>query len=485
MTGGSAGGRERRTPIGLLRDRGGRSGGLRNRAYWACGVVLVVVLVLAVVLALNRDPGDAARDPASKTLSPAAASTPVFPRTATYVLDQEGLPGIETLARYDIVIIDAEWQNRLPRSFFARLRAANPGMMLLAYVNLIDSMPRTGSPEYWANAYSLWQFTDSTTRNFPPQWVARTAAGEVVHEWRDYPMVNLTDEAPRVNGQIYAEYAAHWVADRIWSTGLWDGVFLDVWGDRIYTADSDAWDIDRDGNDEPASQIYGPGKPLDRGLTIAERVMRQAMPEAILVANGDRAISGDRLNGRVFESFADPRKDPERDELVEWSKYMTAQTEEGLRSPVTGITIDSRGSVAAGSAEDLRRARLFLTATLMQNAWWAPMGEDYGEVAYYDEMDGGGLGRGYLGHALDADPTLEQMTRSSTDGTGSPAPDVFRRDFEHGIAVVNLGDEVQTISLEQPYRHLRGSQDPVVNDGSVVRSVTVPPDDGVILLRTE
>ena len=122
------------------------------------------------------------------------------------------------LAKYDIVVVDAEWQNRLPLSVAEELRARNPRLKLLAYVNLVDSVPRTGSPGYYANAYSLWQFKNSTTSTFPRQWLAYTAAGKPVHEYQDRTMANLTDQAPKVNGQIYAEYAANWVADHVWST---------------------------------------------------------------------------------------------------------------------------------------------------------------------------------------------------------------------------------------------------------------------------
>ena len=111
------------------------------------------------------------------------------------------------------------------------------------------------------------------------------------------------------------------------------------------------------------------------------------------------------------------------------------------------------------------------------------MGADYGEPAYYDEMDGAGLGRGYLGQPVVASPDLEDLTRPSTDGTATPAPGVFRRDFDHGISLVNAGDQTRTITLEHSYRHLNGTQDRSVNDGDDVTTVTIPPKDGVILLR--
>jgi len=118
----------------------------------------------------------------------------------------------------------------------------------------------------------------------------------------------------------------------------------------------------------------------------------------------------------------------------------------------------------------------------MKNGFWAPVGDDYGQPVYYDEMDGAGLGRGYLGHALEPDPPLSAITMANADGTGSPAPYVYRRDFEHGIALVNVGHTAQQVAFPRPYRHLSGITDRLVNNGTAVDLVTIPAQDGVILL---
>ena len=57
------------------------------------------------------------------------------------------------------------------------------------------------------------------------------------------------------------------------------------------------------------------------------------------------------------------------------------------------------------------------------------MSDDYGQPLYYDEMDGAGLGRGYLGHPLEPDPSLSAIITANDGGTGSPAPYVYPRDF--------------------------------------------------------
>ena len=425
-----------------------------------------------------------AKDTSTANAVPAAqaSSEITFPRTATCYLAQSSLPPVATLARYDLVVINNEWPHRVPPGYFVKLRAANPRMRLLAYVDVVDSMSSIGSVGYWPDSYALWQFRTSSSRSssrFPRAWLAYTAAGVPVHDYSDLVMTNLTDACPRVGGQRFVDYAADWVTGRVWPAGVWDGIYLDVWGDTLWTVDQDQWDIAGTGHDVPSAEIYGPGDPLDRGLTSGERSMRSRMPNAILVANGTRTVHAGLLDGLAWESFADPLV--HRDPVSDLTGYVTVGASEPHRKPGVSMTISSR-RVRAGSADDYRRARFALAATLMQNGFWAPMGDDYGQPAYYDEMDGAGLGRGYLGQALEPNPPLSVITTVTYDGTGSPAPYVYRRDFEHGIALVNVGPTAQQVTLRRAYRHLSGKTDRLVNNGTTVDLVTIPAQDGVILL---
>jgi hypothetical protein len=402
-----------------------------------------------------------------------------FPRTATYFLGQDSLPSATTLAQYDLVVINHEWPHRVPADFFAGLRAANPRMKLLAYVDLIDSMSQVGTTTYWPESYALWQFRSPTVSHFPRAWLAHTAAGVPVHEYQDSVMTNLTDVCPRVGGQRFVEYGTDWVTGRVWATKAWDGIFLDVWGDTLWSVDQNAWDITGTGHDVPNTKIFGPGNPLDRGLTSGERTMRSRMPGSILVANGTRTLHPGLLDGLVWESFADPMAG--RDPVTDFTRYVNAAAAGTHRSPGVSMTISSQ-RVTAGSAADYQRARFALTATLMQNGYWAPMSDGYGQPLYFDEMDGAGRGRGYLGHAVQENPSLSALTAAATGRTGSPAAHVYRRDFEHGIALVNLGSEARQVALGRTYRHLSGVTDQQVNDGTAVDTVTIAGQDGVILV---
>ncbi len=63
--------------------------------------------------------------------------------------------------------------------------------------------------------------------------------------------------------------------------------------------------------------------------------------------------------------------------------------------------------------------------------------------------------------------------------------DVWRRDFEHGIVLVNATSQAVTVPLGGSYAKIDGKQDRAVNDGATVNQVTLPPQDGIILLKMQ
>jgi hypothetical protein len=123
----------------------------------------------------------------------------------------------------------------------------------------------------------------------------------------------------------------------------------------------------------------------------------------------------------------------------------------------------------------MRSMRWGLTMALMAGAYYEIVVEqEHGTLWWYDEYDGGkGIRRkGYLGRPLGAPVKLKGGL-------------VWRRDFQNGIALNNSTSKEVTIDLQKQFRRLKGVQDPRVNDGKVVTSVTLAGHDGLILLRVK
>ena len=118
-----------------------------------------------------------------------------------------------------------------------------------------------------------------------------------------------------------------------------------------------------------------------------------------------------------------------------------------------------------GGDSSLQRMRWGLTLAMMASSYY-----ESSSTGWYDEFWGGTLNqRGYLGL-----PTATAVKLANG---------VWRRDFQNGVALNNSSGSAQTVSLGGTYKHLTGSQAPGINDGSSVSSVTIPNQDGLILLR--
>jgi molybdopterin converting factor small subunit len=61
--------------------------------------------------------------------------------------------------------------------------------------------------------------------------------------------------------------------------------------------------------------------------------------------------------------------------------------------------------------------------------------------------------------------------------------DLYRRDFEHGVVLVNPNAVPLPVLLDQPYRRIRGVVDPLTNDGAEGAQTTVAPNDALFLVR--
>ena len=60
--------------------------------------------------------------------------------------------------------------------------------------------------------------------------------------------------------------------------------------------------------------------------------------------------------------------------------------------------------------------------------------------------------------------------------------DVFQREFDNGMVLANATGSSKTITIGPGFRHINGTQDPV-NNGTAVSRVTLPPYDGIVLVR--
>jgi hypothetical protein len=278
----------------------------------------------------------------------------------------------------------------------------------------------------------------------------------------------------------------------------WNGVHSDNW---IYAAIGAGWfygpklDANRDGSVDDANALR---RNWSNGLTRAGTLLRRYLPGKIVGGNGvwyrPDLYAGTDPNGwlkasnytlvehmqnfstptllataKTWLNFRDPRGQP---------RYMAALMEatDTDGRPLVWTEGDPNTPAAMRRPGVLRSMRWGLTLSLMTGMYYELIGDWQGNRLdcrwWFDEFDGGvGIRRrGYLGRALGP---YRQI------GEG-----VYRRDFQHGIALNNSSSKSQRIALGGSFKKLKGTQDPSLNDGATVSSITVPAKDGIILLRT-
>ena len=120
-----------------------------------------------------------------------------------------------------------------------------------------------------------------------------------------------------------------------------------------------------------------------------------------------------------------------------------------------------------GSPKDYRFFRYAYASCLLDDGYFSftDKSAEYSSVPWFDEYDH------KLGDARSGPPTTAW------------SQEVWRRDFENGIVLVNPTIFARTVKLEPGLRRLAGNQDPAVNNGSAASQLTLGPKDGIVLLR--
>jgi hypothetical protein len=342
----------------------------------------------------------------------------------------------------------------------AAVKAINPNVKLLFYTNLMELEPGVGGS---GSSYSpMWVVVNANN------WFLRTA----------WPNGSVTDadgnpqQGINQTNNAYLAWRAVWTAANEFVTG-WDGIYLDnvFWQPRVSA------DYNQSGSSQSASAA---GQNWRNGYATYVSLLKAALPPAGRLVIGNTAdwangpIPGynQMLDGGVMESLIGQSYSYE---TSSWAAMMNAYKIIMNATTAPGYQIFHQD----GSTTDYQGMRYGLASCLLDNAYYyhSNGGAD-DTIPLYDEFNFN-LGAPAAGPAGSATATY------SNGGLTVYQNGVWRRDFVNGIALVNpKGNGSRTVTLETSYKHLSGTQDPAVNNGQTVTTVTLNDRDGVILLRT-
>ena len=457
-----------------------------------------------------------------------------YPRLATYFIETYVDPAARaTMERTDVVIVDAE-AAALDRAPLDAVRAARPDGVLLAYLTSEEVQREPADERPLANARfsrvptSAWLVEPGSTlvtaidATATKLRVADPGAFSVTRPPSDFyeedeptyllvgsehmKLVSISGDMLTVERGYRSQAAAHpagtrvashvvffagtWmlnITEQAWrdelaneaagmvAAGPWTGVFLDVCFEDISWLNGGLLDLDRDGIADDKAAI-SPRWSAGMGALV-DALRAKLGPSVPIVSNpGAQDCPHANLDGILMEGW--PIGMPEDyldfdvglERYERWTQKQPRLTIANAFSPKIGF-----GTIGDGEDEvartDYAAMRFGLGVALMGGGYYTYDNGVFGHYVawWYDEYDGAGRGLRWLGRA---------RTAANASGT------LRWREFEHGLAVVNLGDAPATFAAPDGFRKLAGTQDPSHNDGEPVGdTLVVPPRDAYVLVR--
>jgi hypothetical protein len=321
------------------------------------------------------------------------------------------------------------------RNDVAQMKAANPQLILLAYMNATFAQRNEGS-------------------RYPSSWYLRDAAGRQVRSrnFGNY-LMDPTDPA--------------WIDDRVDTCrrflrlSHFDGCLLDMLG----TAPVHAGYVTAAPIDPSTGQPWTASAWLQATSALAADV-KQGNEQASVVGNGLQ-------NGTRFFDTVAP------------SSMILGEIDGGIAETWlrdASQPIDSYPDVAAWRASVQMLSATDADVFVMTKTWTngtPEQKEDWHRFAFASFLLGD-VGHAFFTFSSARSSSLDPDTLAERTSIGTPtAPlqrtgNVYERPFTDGLVVVNPGPAAASVRLEGSYLN---------DDGDVIRSITMGPHDAAILTR--
>jgi len=339
------------------------------------------------------------------------------------------------------------------------IKAKNPNALVFLYAEL-DAQDPTQSVGAWStfvakmNSMKWWLYNDKALTSMV-QNVGTTT----------FHTINNTLYAPKdSNGDSSVDWMTKYYVNTYYKPApAIDGFYMD----NTFIQPNQDGDWNRDGVVDKAATA---GPWLRQGYQHYYTLVKSLMPGKYQIGNiGDWANNGavpaeyqNLVNGGLMEGYMGLSYSVES--WGSWKQMMTQYY------TIIGAMLEPKLAVVNmwGDPTDLQSMRYGLTSVLMNDGYFSYTNKStqYYGVTWFDEFDS----------------KLGQST--TTPPTAAWQKGVWRRDFQNGIALVNpKGNGPQTVTLEGPFIKLKGTQDPVTNNGATVTTITLKDRDGIILLR--
>lgn len=355
---------------------------------------------------------------------------------------------VSLLAKNDLLILSPE-QALVRRAVIDQIKRLNPDIILLAYV------PAQSYNNAWRSYPANTLYKNFSVKD---EWWLRDPNGKTASNWPGLSHTNLSHG--------WSDYYIDYIKANILTAGVWDGVFWDMIYDNISWLNDGNIDLNSDGKkDDPTA---ADAQWTERTVYLLEQ-SRARLPVKYIIMNGSSVPAfQEAVNGRMYESY------PTSWEAGgNWGKIMAGLIRNSARNSEPRLYIFNSNTGNTGKKTDYRKMRFGLASSLMaDNVYFSfDFGtENHAQIWQYDEYEV------KLGEPLAPARSLQEKTSFQND--------VWRRDYTHGLALVNATYESQEVDLGGEYEKIIGQQDPAVNDGVVTDRVRLGARDGLVMLKT-
>ncbi|MFA5211673.1 MAG: putative glycoside hydrolase [Patescibacteria group bacterium] len=361
-----------------------------------------------------------------------------YPRIANYFLNWDlNAEQARELAKWDVVVLDIETQEK-HLDLIKKIKQLNPDIILLAYITPQEIKINA------TNSGSI--FREKFSAGILENWYLKNSQAKKLSWWSGTNLLNITD-------QNYINYLINYLKNNVLSSGVWDGIFYDnAWDNITWFAGSDI-DYNLDGKvDTSLDQKWRSGMQF-----LYNETNRLTNNKYIIVGNNNNVFYKNELDGMMFENFSEHS----------WNEIMN-NYKILKNNPLNIINNNTKNS----GKINYKSFRFGLVNSLLGNAYYSyDFGDqNHGQLWWYDEYDVD------LGSALNEAYSENNLSTYKND--------VWRRDFDHGIVLVNSTNDIKTIDLKGEYEKINGVQDKTINNGSIVSEVDIFGQDGLILLKT-
>ena len=317
---------------------------------------------------------------------------------------------------------------------------------------------------------------------------AGTRIAALVRDWDEHVEFDTTANCPSVNVGAGPETWIKFQARRgaaVMASADWDGLMADqVTPDPSYIIDNTTTrSFDPARTNSPPASYASFYSAWAAGMVAYGNALRAACPaDAILLTNGNTRnynVNGNTFEGQPTASYS----------LQLWNwvvrswydtvgasyfEWMDNAADPNLSTIMVfgNVAYSGTNGTANFTAANYQLMRYGLCTALLKDGYFAyetsTNEHGVGGLFWFDEYDNAGKGKGYLGQPAAA--------------AYSAGSNVMRRDYTGGTVLVNPDTVAHTVSLGGTFRKINGTQQPTVNDGSLVTQVTLQPRDGIVLL---